>query len=77
MYFTRFISPNLDNYTNEEFNILLEGSNSNNQVYDRRRSRYDDLSILNKVREKYPSISLTKFTNLPIEKMTKLIDDKS
>jgi len=52
----------------------LEDSNS--QVYDRKKSRDDDLSILNKDQEKYPHISLNKFNNLPIRITTKLIDNK-
>lgn len=77
MCFERFISPNLNDYTDEEFNILLEGSNANNQVYDRRKSRIDDFSVLNKVQEKYPHIVISKYTNLPIDRISILLGDKS
>lgn len=66
MYFAKFISPNLDNYSYNEFILLLKGCNSNTQVYDRRRSKYDDLSIINKFQEKFPDIPLDEYTNLPI-----------
>lgn len=69
--YERFISPNLNDYTEEEFNILLEGSNANSQVYDRRKSRIDDFSVLDKVQKKYPSIDLSKYTNLPIGSISK------
>lgn len=71
MCYEIFISPNLNDYTEEEFNILLEGSNANSQVYDRRKSRIDDFSVLNKVHEKYPSIDISKYTNLPIGGISK------
>lgn len=77
MCFERFISPNLNDYTDEEFNLLLEGSNANSQVYDRRKSRIDDFSVLKKVQEKYPHIGISKYTNLPVDRISKLLDDKS
>ncbi len=56
MYFDRFIEPNLEKYGSDEFTLLLEGSNKNNQVYWRNRSRNgtDGVKILQAARKIFP-----------------------
>lgn len=76
MYFDRFIEPNLEKYNSDELTLLLEGSNKNNQVYWRNRSRNgtDGVKILQAAKKVFPEgYDFSVFNNLPLDR----IDDNN
>ena len=62
--FYECIEPYSDSYTEQELIILLEGINSNSQIYGRGNFSYDDNLVIEKAMEKYPNISLMNYDNL-------------
>ena len=44
--------------------MLLEGINSNDQIYKRNKFSDDDKLVIEKAMEKYPNISLMNYDNL-------------
>lgn len=62
--FYECIEPYSDSYTEQELIILLEGINSNSQIYGRGNFSYDDKLVIEKAMEKYPNISLMNYDNL-------------
>ena len=72
MYFDRFIEPNLNKYNSDEITLLLGGSNKNNQVYWRNRSRNgtDDVKILQAAKKVLPNgFNFSDFQNLPFDRI--------
>lgn len=71
LYYERYIKPELKDYTADDFIYLLEGINTNNQVYWRNRSSVDDFIILKLARDKLPSgYDFSIYNNLPVNKLT-------
>lgn len=62
--FYECIEPYSDSYTEQELIILLEGINSNSQIYGRGNFSNDDKLVIEKAMEKYPNISLMNYDNL-------------
>ena len=62
--FYECIVPYSDSYTEQELIMLLEGINSNDQIYKRNKFSDDDKLVIEKAMEKYPSISLMNYDNL-------------
>ena len=62
--FPKCIEPYLDSYTEQELIMLLEGINSNDQIYKRNKFSDDDKLVIEKAMEKYPNISLMNYDNL-------------
>lgn len=62
--FYECIEPYSDSYTEQELIILLEGINSNSQIYGRGKFSYDDKLVIEKAMQKYPNISLMNYDNL-------------
>lgn len=80
IYFDRHIEPNLENFTGHEFEILLEGTDRNNQCYWRNRSRNgnDSIKILQLAKVKLEDgYDFTQYRNLPIERMEEEVADKN
>ncbi|WP_143872099.1 hypothetical protein [Catenovulum sediminis] len=77
MYYDRFIDPNLNSFTKEELLTLLEGSNKNNQVYWRNRSRIgnDSVKMLQAAKAKFdPGHDFSVYGNLPIDRIDEDIE---
>ena len=62
--FPKCIEPYSDSYTEQELIMLLEGINSNDQIYKRNKFSDDDKLVIEKAMEKYPNISLMNYDNL-------------
>ena len=62
--FYECIEPYSDSYTEQELIILLEGINSNSQIYGRGNFSNNDKLVIEKAMEKYPNISLMNYDNL-------------
>lgn len=62
--FYECIEPYSDSYTEQELIILLEGINSNSQIYGRVNFSDDDKLVIEKAMQKYPNISLMNYDNL-------------
>ena len=58
------IEPYSDSYTEQKLIMLLEGINSNDQIYRRKKFSYDDKLVIGKAMQKYPNISLMNYDNL-------------
>ncbi|NAX46425.1 hypothetical protein CAG70_05360 [Photobacterium halotolerans] len=72
MYFDRYVDKDLDHYTKEQLETLLDGANKNNQCYWRNRSRNgnDSVRILKVAKDKFEDgFDFTVYNNLPISKM--------
>ena len=63
-HFYECIEPYSDSYTEQELIILLEGINSNSQIYGRGNFSNDDKLVIEKAMQKYPNISLMNYDNL-------------
>ncbi|MDA3791023.1 MAG: hypothetical protein PF503_21325, partial [Desulfobacula sp.] len=69
-YYDRYIKKNIKDYTADEFIVLLNGCNSNFQVYSRRQSKNSELAILKAAKLKLPEDhDFEGYTDLPIDKM--------
>ncbi|RKL58707.1 hypothetical protein CKN54_10660 [Acinetobacter baumannii] len=64
--FRHFILPNIDAFTVNDFEKLIEKSNINDQTYDRRDCRYDHKIIIEKVLSINPDFSFAEFNNFII-----------
>lgn len=64
--FRHFILPNIDAFTVNDFEKLIEKSNINDQTYDRRDCRYDHKNIIEKVLSINPDFSFAEFNNFII-----------
>ncbi|WP_096780043.1 hypothetical protein [Zobellella denitrificans] len=72
MYFDRYVDKDLDHYTKEQLETLLDGANKNNQCYWRNRSRNgnDSVRILKIAKDKFEDgFDFTVYNNLPTSKM--------
>ncbi|MEL4243279.1 hypothetical protein [Shewanella xiamenensis] len=72
MYFDRYVDKDLDHYTKEQLETLLDGANKNNQCYWRNRSRNgnDSLRILKVAKDKFEDgFDFSVYNNLPTNKM--------
>lgn len=79
LYYDRFIEPNLDKYTANEFEILLSGTNKNNQCYWRNRSRNgnDSILMLKAAKKALPDkYDFTQYNSLPVNKMEDEIEEE-
>lgn len=76
MYFKRFIDPNLDKFEIEDFNVLLEGTNKNNQCYWRNRGKNESLKILQAAKAKMNNnFDFSVYENLPFDKIEDKIEE--
>lgn len=48
------IRPNLKNYSKEQFNLLMEYMNNNNQIYGRSHAKHANAQVIKSIQEKYP-----------------------
>ena len=72
IYFDRYVDKDLDHYTKEQLETLLDGTNKNNQCYWRNRSRIgnDSVRILKVAKDKFEDgFDFTVYNNLPTNKM--------
>lgn len=72
IYFDRYIDKNLADYSVEQIQKLLDGTNNNNQCYWRNRSRNgdDSIRILKIAKKIFPEKhDFTIYSNLPFEKI--------
>ena len=77
LYFERDIAPNLDKYDKEEFKILLDGTNRNNQCYWRNKARTESLKILKAAKVILDDdFDFSIFTNLPVDKIEEEVEEK-
>lgn len=77
MYYDRFIEPNLDEYNADEITMLLEGSNINNQVYWRNRSRIgnDSVKLLQAAKKLLPAeFDFSVYGSLPVDRIDEDIE---
>ncbi|MHA0969245.1 hypothetical protein [Enterobacter sp. T1-1] len=78
MYFDRYITPNLNNYTKEQLKTLLDGTNENNQCFWRKRSREgnDSVYILKAAKRKFSvDFDFSVYENLPIERIDEILEE--
>jgi hypothetical protein len=78
MYYDRFIKQNIDLYDRSDLVKLLDGSNKNNQVYWRNRSRNGDdtVLLLKKAKSIFPAgFDFTQYNYLPIDKIDDDIEE--
>jgi len=72
MYFDRHIDNDMDDYTKEQLETLLNGTNKNNQCYWRNRSRNgnDSVKMLKAAKVKFEDgFDFSVYNNLPISKI--------
>lgn len=80
MYYDRHIKQDMQDYTKEQLQILLEGTNKNNQCYWRNRSRNgnDSLRILKVAKIKFDDgYDFSIYNNLPTDKIEEELADKA
>lgn len=80
MYFDRYVDKDLDHYTKEQLETLLDGANKNNQCYWRNRSRNgnDSVRMLKVAKDKFEGgFDFTVYENLPTSKMEDVLEVES
>ncbi|MFD3223443.1 hypothetical protein [Rahnella aceris] len=78
VYFDRYISPNLSDYTKKQLEVLLNGVNKNNQCYWRNRSREgnDSVRILKVAKSKFADdFDFSVYENLPIDRIDEILEE--
>lgn len=76
LYFDRYIDKDLENYTLDQLEILLDGANKNNQCYYRNRSRSgnDSVRMLKIAKNKFPhGFDFSIYDCLPIDKIDQVL----
>jgi hypothetical protein len=80
MYYDRHIDNDMEDYTKEQLQILLDGTNKNNQCYWRNRSRNsnDSVRILKAAKIKFDDgFDFSIYNNLPTNKIEEELADES